>query len=167
MATRLRLARTGTKKRPHYRIVVADSRAPRDGRFIQQVGSYHPLLPKDHEDRVRLDVDLAKDWLSKGAEPTDRVSRILEGLGVLEPRERANPIKGKPKKRAQERAAALAAAEATRAEAETPAEASAPESAGESAADDDGSEATDPEESGAESPAVAEPAPEAEAEATS
>ena len=83
MAVKIRLARGGSKKRPYYRIVIADIRAPRDGRYIERVGSYNPLLPKDHEDRVKLDVDRIKDWLSKGAKPTDRVLRFLDAEGIL------------------------------------------------------------------------------------
>ncbi len=109
MGVRLRLARTGTKKRPHYRIVAADSRSPRDGRYIEQIGTYHPLLPKDHERRVRLDLDKANAWIGKGALPTDRVARMLEAAGARPTSERNNPMKGRPKKKAQERAAALAA----------------------------------------------------------
>ena len=113
MAVRLRLARTGTTKRPHYRIVAADSRSPRDGRYIEQIGTYHPLLPKDHERRVRVDLDKANAWIAKGALPTDRVSRMLEAAGALPPRARNNPLKAQPGKKAQERAeAATAEAEA-------------------------------------------------------
>lgn len=108
MAVRLRLARTGTKKRPHYRIVAAESRSPRDGRFIEQIGTYHPLLPKDHERRVNLDLEKANAWLGKGAQPTDRVARMLEAAGARPATERNNPVRAKPKKKAQERAEALA-----------------------------------------------------------
>ena len=110
MAMKLRLARTGSKKRPHYRIVAADSRMPRDGRYREQIGTYHPLLPKEDEQRVRLDLDKAKAWLAKGAQPTDRVSRMLEAAGVLEAKPRSNPKKALPGKKAQERAAEQAAA---------------------------------------------------------
>ena len=109
MAMRLRLARTGSKKRPNYRIVAADSRAPRDGRYVEQIGSYHPLLPKDHDGRVRIDTDKAKAWLENGAKPTERVSRMFEAAGLIEARTRENPKKGLPKKKAQERAAAMSA----------------------------------------------------------
>jgi len=98
MAMKLRLARTGTKKRPHYRVVAADSRMPRDGRYTDQIGTYHPLLPRDHPQRVRIDLDRARDWLAKGAKPTDRVARMLEAAGVLEPRTRSNPQKARPRK---------------------------------------------------------------------
>ena len=109
MAMKLRLARTGSKKRPHYRIVAADSRMPRDGRYREQIGTYHPLLPKEDGQRVRLDLDKAKAWLAKGAQPTDRVSRMLEAAGVLEAKPRSNPQKALPRKKAQERAAQQAA----------------------------------------------------------
>ncbi len=96
MALKLRLARHGAKKRPYYRIVVADSRAPRDGRFIDRIGSYNPMLPKDSEDRVKLDIEKCKDWLSKGARPTDRVARFLGAAGLWEWKAGNNPNKGKP-----------------------------------------------------------------------
>ena len=104
MAMKIRLARGGSKKRPHYRIVAADSRMPRDGRFIEKLGTYSPLLPKDSEDRVRLDVERVKHWLAQGATPTDRVSRFLEAAGILEKKERKNLKKGQPGKKALERA---------------------------------------------------------------
>lgn len=112
MALKIRLARGGTKKRPHYAIVIADSRMPRDGRFIEKIGFYNPLLPKDHADRVKLDIDKAKAWIAKGATVTDRVHRFLANAGVLKPLKRNNPQKAKPKKKAQERAAAAAKAAA-------------------------------------------------------
>jgi len=117
MALKIRLARAGTKKRPHYMIVIADSRMPRDGRFIEKIGFYNPLLPKDHADRVKLDLDKAKAWLAKGATATDRVHRFLANGGVLKPLKKNNPEKAKPKKKAQERAAAAAKAAAPPAEA--------------------------------------------------
>ena len=110
MALKIRLARGGTKKRPHYNIVIADSRSPRDGRFIEKIGFYNPLLPRDHADRVKLDVEKAKAWLAKGATASDRVHRFLADAGVLKPLKRNNPEKAKPKKKAQERAAAAAKA---------------------------------------------------------
>jgi small subunit ribosomal protein S16 len=112
MSLKIRLSRAGTKKRPHYAIVIADSRYPRDGRFIEKIGFYNPLLPKDHADRIKLDVEKAKEWLAKGATPTDRVHRFLANAGVLPPLKRNNPEKAKPKKKAQERAAAAAKAAA-------------------------------------------------------
>jgi small subunit ribosomal protein S16 len=108
MAMKIRLARGGSKKRPHYAIVAADSRAPRDGRFLEKLGTYDPLLPKDHENRVRIDADRVSHWLAKGAQPTDRVARFLEAAGLREKAARANLKKGEPGKAAQERAKARA-----------------------------------------------------------
>ena len=123
MAMKIRLARGGSKKRPFYRIVAADSRMPRDGRFIEKLGTYNPLLPKDSEERVKMDIDRIKDWMSKGAQPTDRVARMLEAAGVLDKKERNNPNKGTPGKAAQDRAEAKAEkAAAAAAEPEAPAE---------------------------------------------
>ena len=127
MAMKIRLARGGSKKRPFYRIVASDSRMPRDGRFIEKLGTYNPLLPKDSEERVKMDVERVKYWLDQGAKPTDRVARFLEAAGTLEKTERSNPEKAKPGKKAQERqeekaAAAAEAEEAAKAEAEAPAE---------------------------------------------
>ena len=110
MALKIRLARGGTKKRPHYSVVIADSRSPRDGRFIEKIGFYNPLLPRDHADRVKLDVEKAKAWLAKGATASDRVHRFLADAGVVKPLTHNNPEKAKPKKKAQERAAAAAGA---------------------------------------------------------
>ncbi len=104
MATKIRLARGGSKKRPFYRVVVADSRMPRDGRYIEKVGTYNPLLPKDSEERVKIDLDRVKYWLGEGAQVTDRVSRFLEAAGVLEKKNRNNPKTGTPHKAAVERA---------------------------------------------------------------
>src|SRR5215471_14864758 len=108
MSLKIRLARGGTKKRPHFSIVVAESRSPRDGRFVERLGYYNPLLPRDHADRVKLDLEKAKAWLAKGATASDRVHRFLADAGVLKPLKRNNPEKAKPKKKAQERAAAAA-----------------------------------------------------------
>ena len=102
MSIKIRLARAGSKKRPFYRVVAADSRMPRDGRFIEKLGTYNPLLNKDDNNRVSLDLDRIKDWLSKGAQTTDRISRLLENLEVLPKKIRNNPIKAKPKKEAEE-----------------------------------------------------------------
>ena len=110
MALKIRLARGGTKKRPHYNIVIADSRNPRDGRFIQKIGFYNPLLPTDHADRLKLDLDAAKAWIAKGATATDRVHKFLAKAGVVKARVHNNPQKAIPKKKAQERAAAAAKA---------------------------------------------------------
>ncbi len=109
MAMKIRLARRGSKKRPHYSIVAADSRMPRDGRFIEKLGTYNPLLPKDREDRVRVDMERIRYWLDRGAQPTDRISRMLEAAGVLEKKKRDNPKKGQPHKKALERAEERAA----------------------------------------------------------
>ena len=115
MATSIRLARGGSKKRPYYKIVVADSRSPRDGRFIERIGSYNPLLAKDNPERVKLDADRAKHWLSVGAQPSDRVARFLDAAGVQERAARNNPNKAVPgekaKERAEEKAQKLADAE--------------------------------------------------------
>lgn len=123
MAVSIRLSRGGSKKRPYYRIVVADARSPRDGSFIEKIGTYNPLLAKDDEKRVVLDGERAKHWLSVGAQPTDRVARFLDKAGVRERAARNNPKKAEPgekaKERAEERAAkAAAAAEAANAPAE-------------------------------------------------
>ncbi|MFZ5610534.1 MAG: 30S ribosomal protein S16 [Pseudomonadota bacterium] len=117
MAIAIRLSRGGAKKRPFYRIVVANSRAARDGRFIEKLGTYNPLLPKEHEGRVVLDAERARYWLAQGAQPTDRVARFLDAAGLMQRSARANPDKAKPKKKAQERAEALRAKEAQAAEA--------------------------------------------------
>jgi small subunit ribosomal protein S16 len=111
MSLKIRLARAGTKKRPFYHVVVADSRSPRDGRFIERIGHFNPLLPKEKTERLKLDLDKAKAWLAKGALPTDRVLRFLDEAGVMKRTTRNNPEKAKPKKKAQERAAGAAAAE--------------------------------------------------------
>ncbi|SEK76316.1 30S ribosomal protein S16 [Pacificibacter marinus] len=104
MAMKIRLARGGSKKRPFYRIVAADSRMPRDGRFIEKLGTYNPLLAKDSEDRVIMDLDRVKYWLGQGAQPTERLARMLEAAGVLAKKERNNPKKAVPGKKAQDRA---------------------------------------------------------------
>ena len=105
MAMKIRLARGGSKKRPFYRIVASDSRMPRDGRYIEKLGIYNPLLPKDSEERVKMDLERVQYWLGQGAQPTDRVSRFLEAAGVIAKKERSNPNKAVPGKKAQERAA--------------------------------------------------------------
>ena len=115
MALSIRLSRGGSKKRPYYRIVVADARSPRDGKYLEKIGTYNPLLAKDNEQRVQLDADRAKHWLGVGAQPTDRVARFLDVAGVRERASRENPTKGKPgekaTERAEERAEKLKAAE--------------------------------------------------------
>jgi len=118
MALSIRLSRGGAKKRPYYRIVVADARAPRDGRFIEKIGSYNPLLAKESPERVKLDAERARHWLSVGAQPTDRVLRFLDAAGIRERAARSNPQKAEPgekaKERAEERAAKLAEQEEAR-----------------------------------------------------
>ncbi|OJY64420.1 MAG: 30S ribosomal protein S16 [Sphingobium sp. 66-54] len=155
MATSIRLSRGGSKKRPYYKIVVTDSRSPRDGRFIERIGSYNPLLAKDDEKRVVLDVERAKHWVSVGAQPTDRVARFLDAAGVQERTARSNPNKGEPgqkaKDRAEEKASKLAEAEeAAKAAAEAPAPAAEEAPAAEAVAE--------------ETPAAEAPAAEAPAE---
>ncbi|MDV4169323.1 30S ribosomal protein S16 [Rhodovulum sp. FJ3] len=122
MALKIRLARGGSKKRPFYRIVATDSRMPRDGRFIEKLGTYNPLLAKDSEERVKMDMERVKYWLDQGAQPTDRIARMLEAAGVLTKKERNNPKKAVPGKKAQDRAEekAAKAAEAAEAAAEAP-----------------------------------------------
>ncbi|WP_417718435.1 30S ribosomal protein S16 [Salipiger sp.] len=117
MAMKIRLARGGSKKRPHYAIVASDSRMPRDGRFIEKLGTYNPLLAKDDERRVVMDVERVQYWLGQGAQATDRVARFLEAAGVVEKKERNNPKKAVPGKAATERAEAKAAKAAAAAEA--------------------------------------------------
>ena len=117
MAVKIRLSRGGAKKRPYYYIVVAEAAAPRDGRYIEQIGTHNPMLPKDHADRVKLDLDRAKHWLSVGAQPTDRVARFLDKAGLLKREARNNPEKAKPGKKRLEREAAAAEAAAKAAEA--------------------------------------------------
>ena len=117
MAMKIRLARGGSKKRPFYRIVAADSRMPRDGRYVEKLGTYNPLLPKDSEERVKMNVERVQYWLGQGAQVTDRVSRMLEAAGVLEKKERNNPAKGKPGQKAVDRAEEKAAKAAEAAEA--------------------------------------------------
>ena len=138
MALKIRMSRGGAKKRPFYRIVVADSRMPRDGRYIEKLGTYNPLLPKDHDDRLTLDLDRAKHWISQGAKPSDRIARFLDDAGLWKREARNNPQKAKPGVKAQERleaaeeakrAAEEAAAEEVAAEEEAPAEEAAAEEA--------------------------------------
>ena len=127
MAVAIRLSRGGNKKRPYYRIVVSDTRSPRDGKYLEQVGTYNPLLPKDSAERVKLDEDRVRHWLSVGAQPTDRVARFLDVAGIKERAARNNPKKAEPgekaKERAEERATKAAEAEeAAKAAAAAPAE---------------------------------------------
>ena len=141
MAIAIRLARGGAKKRPYYRVVVSDTRSPRDGKYLEQVGIYNPVLPKDSEDRVKLTEDRIRYWLGVGAQPTDRVARFLDAAGILERAARNNPKKAEPgekaKERAEEKASKAAEAEEARKaaeeEAKKPAEAPAEEPAAEEA----------------------------------
>jgi len=169
MALKIRLSRAGSKKRPVYRVVVADSRSPRDGRFIEKVGLYNPLLQKDNKDRIQLNLESIKEWISKGAKPTDKVARFLGEAGVIPmPAQGNNPKKAQPKKKAQER---LAAAEEAKNQPtpEAPAE-EAP--ASEAKTDEAPAEETPAEEAPAEetpaeeAPAEETPAEEAPAEET-
>ena len=122
MALSMRLSRGGSKKRPYYRIVIADARSPRDGKFIEKIGTYNPLLAKDDAKRVVLDTERAKHWLTVGAQPTDRVARFFDAAGIKERAARSNPNKGVPgdkaKERAEERATKLAEAAEAKAAAE-------------------------------------------------
>ena len=174
MALKIRMSRGGSKKRPFYRIVVADSRMPRDGRYIEKLGTYNPLLPKDGGERVVLDADRAKHWLEQGAKPSDRVSRFLQDVGLWKREERNNPNKGKPGQKALERIeaqkeaeeAAKAAAEEAAAEAAAAAAAPAEEAPAEEApAEEAPAEEAPAEEAAAEEAPVEEaPAEEAPAE---
>ncbi len=127
MAMKIRLARGGSKKRPFYRVVAADSRMPRDGRFIEKLGTYNPLLAKDSEERVKLDMERVQYWLDQGAQPTDRVARFLEAAGTVAKTERNNPQKAVPGKKATDRAEEKAAKAAAPAEAPAEEEAAAAE----------------------------------------
>ena len=123
MAMKIRLARGGSKKRPFYRIVAADSRMPRDGRYIERLGTYNPLLPKDSDERVKMNVERIQYWLSEGAQVTDRVSRFLEAAGILDKKTRNNPKKALPGQKAQDRAEGKLGKDSTEAPAkEAPAE---------------------------------------------
>ena len=124
MSVVIRLSRAGTKKRPVYHIVVADSRFPRDGRFIERLGYFNPLLPKDKEDRLKLDMDKVKSWIAKGAQPSDRVMRFLDKAGVAKREKRNNPERAIPRKeRKAAREEATKVADAAKAEAKTKADA--------------------------------------------
>jgi small subunit ribosomal protein S16 len=112
MAVSIRLSRGGAKKRPYYKIVVADARTGRDGKFIERIGSYNPMLPKDSPERIKLDAERARHWLSVGAQPSDRVARFLDAAGVKERAARTNPKKGEPGEKAKERAEERAARDA-------------------------------------------------------
>ena len=166
MALKIRMSRGGAKKRPFYRIVVADSRMPRDGRYIEKLGTYNPLLPKDHDDRLRLDLERAKHWISQGAKPSDRIARFLDDAGLWKREARNNPQKGKPGAKALER---LEAAEEAKRAAEEEATAAAAAPAEEAPAEEAPAEEAPAEEAAAEEApaeeAAAEEAPAKEAAA--
>ena len=162
MAVSIRLARGGAKKRPYYKIVVTDARNARDGKFIERIGSYNPLLAKDNPERVKLDADRARHWLSVGAQPSDRVARFLDAAGVKERTARNNPKKAEPGEKAKERAEERASREAEAAEAAAAAEAAPAEEAPAEAAET--VEAAPTEEAPAETVEAAAPAEEAPAE---
>ncbi len=177
MAISLRLSRGGAKKRPYYRIVAADSRAPRDGKYLEQIGIYNPLLAKDDENRVKLIEDRIRYWLSVGAQPSDRVLRFLDAAGIMERTARNNPNKAKPGEKATERAeekaekavAAKEAEEEAKKAAEEAAKAAAEAPAEEPAAEEPAAEAAPEapaEEAAAEAPAAEAPAAEAGEEKT-
>jgi small subunit ribosomal protein S16 len=156
MSLKIRLARGGAKKRPFYRIVVADSRSPRDGRFIEIVGTYNPMLPKGDENRVALKTERIQHWQSVGAQPTDRVLRFLDAAGLAKRPARNNPQKALPGKKAQERLEAAKAAEEAAAAAaaeEASAEAPAEETAAEAPAEEAPAEEAPAEDAAAETPA--------------
>ena len=130
MSLKIRLARAGTKKRPVYHVVVADSRSPRDGRFIERLGYFNPLLPKDKPERLKLDMDKVKEWMKKGAQPSDRVMRFLDAAGVAKREKRNNPERALPRKeRKAAREEKQKVADAAKAEAKTKADAAARERA--------------------------------------
>ena len=136
MSLKIRLARAGTKKRPVYHIVIADSRSPRDGRFIERLGYFNPLLPKDKPERLKLDMDKVKSWMVKGAQPSDRVLRFLDAAGVAKREKRNNPEKAVPRKERKAKAEeAVKAAEAAKAEAKAKADAKVREEAAAAAAE--------------------------------
>ncbi|MEY3915599.1 MAG: hypothetical protein RLZZ103_1098 [Pseudomonadota bacterium] len=175
MALSMRLSRGGSKKRPYYKIVVADARAPRDGKFIERIGSYNPQLPKDSAERMILDTERAKHWLAAGAQPSDRVARFLDVAGVKERKVKSNPNKGEPgqkaKDRAEDKATKLAEAEEAAAAAAAPAPEPEPEVVEEVAAEEAApaveeapaaEEAAPAEAAAEEAPAAEEAAPAAE-----
>ena len=168
MSLKIRLSRAGAKKRPFYRVVVADTRSPRDGRFLERLGTYDPMLPKDHPERVRLNEERIRHWLGVGALPSDRVARFLGAAEIIPmPAQRNNPQKGQPRAKALERQAARAEKAAAAAEAEAEAEATPEPAAEEAAPEEAAPEEAAPEESAAEEAptedAAAEEAPSEEA----
>ena len=167
MAMKIRLARGGSKKRPHYAIVAADSRMPRDGRFIEKLGTYNPMLPKDSEDRVKMDIERVKYWLGEGAQPTDRVLRFLDAAGIAKRDARNNPNKAKPGKKAEERVAEKVQKEEDAKQAAVDAEEAAKAAAEEAKnapAEEAPAEGAPAEEAAAEAPAEEAPAEEAAAD---
>lgn len=164
MAVKIRLARAGAKKRPYYRIVVADSRDPRDGRFIERIGSYNPMLPKDHAERVTFDAEKAAEWIKKGAKPTDRVARFLAAEGLYEWKAGNNPKKAEPGQAAKERAAERAEKEEAKKAAEAEAKAAPAEEVAEEVVEEAAAEEAPAEEPAAEEAAAEAPAEEAPAE---
>lgn len=162
MAVKIRLARGGAKKRPFYRIVAADERSPRDGRYIEKLGTFNPLLPKDHAERLVMDTDRIQHWLGTGAQPTDRVLRLLDGAGLAKRPPRNNPKKALPGAKAQERLEAKKQAEEEAKEAAAAAEAAPAE---EAPAEEAAAEEAPAEEAVAAEEAAAEEAPAEEATA--
>jgi len=162
MSLKIRLSRAGAKKRPFYRIVVADSRSPRDGRYIEKIGTFDPLLPRDSADRITFDTDRAKHWLSHGALPTDRVLRFFDAAGLMKREPRNNPEKAKPGKKRLEREEAKKTAEVEKAKAAEEEKAKAAEEAEKATAEP---EATEDAAAAAEEEASAEAAQEAVVEA--
>jgi len=164
MSVAIRLSRGGAKKRPYYRIVVSDTRSPRDGKYLEQIGTYNPMMPKDSGERVKLNEDRARHWLSVGAKPTDRVHRFLDAAGILERAPRNNPKKAEPgeaaKERAEEKAAKLAEAEEAAKAAEEEAKAAAEAPAEEAPAEEDAAEEAPADEAAAEEAPAAEAAEE-------
>ena len=148
MAIAIRLARGGAKKRPYYRIVAADSRSPRDGKYLEQIGTYNPLLAKDDEKRVQLNEDRARHWLSVGGQPSDRVARFLDAAGIRERAARNNPNKGEPGEAAKERAEEKATKETERREAEEAAKAEASETPAETTSETTSGSSEQPAEGG-------------------
>ena len=163
MALKIRLSRAGAKKRPFFRVVVADSRSPRDGRFLERLGTYDPMLPKDHPERVRLNVERVRHWLDVGALPSDRVARFLGAAEIIPmPAQRNNPQKGQPREKALERKAARAEkAAASSAEAEAAADTAGDAAPEEAASEEAVPEEAAPEEAAPEAAAPEEPADEA------
>lgn len=162
MSLKIRMSRGGAKKRPYYRIVIADSRMPRDGRFIERVGSYNPLLPKDHAERVVLNEERIKHWLGVGARPSDRVNRFLDAAGIMKRKPRNNPQKAQPGQKRLDREEAKREAEAkAKEEAEAAAAAPAEEAPAEEApAEEAAAEAPAEEAAAEEAPAEDKPAEE-------